>query len=122
MHVTTVVVDPPDCLVTVKDIGLFEAAVVGTVKVVGGVVLVVVVAAITIKVDERGKCVRKLTFSSVCWPFLDDVGNASFVAGVLDSRVTVGVILTKDPAAVGLDLLTGDNPVAVVLVADILSD
>ena len=122
VHVTAVVVYPPDGLVSVEDVRLFKAAVVCTVKVVGGVVLVVVVASVSVQIDERGKRVGKLSFSSVCGPLLNNVWNVTLVARVLDGRIAVWVVLAQNPTAVRLDFLSSDDPVAVVLVTDVLSD
>ena len=55
-------------------------------------------------------------------PKLHDIRNASFVAREFGAHVAVGIVLAKEPSAVQLNLFAGNNPVAVVFVADVLGD
>jgi hypothetical protein len=55
-------------------------------------------------------------------PKLHDIRNASFVAREFGAYVAIGIVLAKEPSAVQFNLLPGNNPVAVVLVADVLGN
>ena len=55
-------------------------------------------------------------------PKLHDIGNAAFVARKFGAYVAIGIVLAKEPSAVQFNLLTGNNPVAVVLVANVLGN
>ncbi len=55
-------------------------------------------------------------------PKLHDIRYAAFVARELGTHVAIRIVLAKEPSAVQFNLLAGYNPVAVVLVADVLSN
>ncbi|CAI8387280.1 MAG: Uncharacterised protein [Cryomorphaceae bacterium] len=118
MYVTTVVVDPPDGLVTVENIRLFVATIVLFVDIVCRVIYKVVVNTITIAVLERSQLVWKFTIYTVTWPFLDAFRDLTFVTWEKLSVVTVWVFQTLEPRFVHVHFFAEYDPVTVVLITN----
>ena len=122
MDVSAVVVDPPQGHVPVQHVGFFLAAIEGPVKIVRRVILQGVVAVVSIQVDEGCQGVGQVAVYPVGWPLQDDFGDAAFVARKLLAGIAIGVVFAQQPRAVQFYLLAVDDPVAVVLVANVFVD
>ena len=122
VDVTAVVVDPPKGHVPVEDVGLFLAAIEGAVKIVGGIVFQRVVAVVSVQVNERCQGVGKVSVNTVCGPCQNDLWNAAFVTGKFLAGVAVWIVLAQQPSAVEVHLLAVNDPVAIVLIANVFVD
>ena len=120
MHISTIVIYPPDRLVPIDQIHFFLRAVEGLVQIVCRIIHGGIVNKVAIAIDKRRQDIGQFAFYTITWPFLNAQWDA--VSREILGFITARIVFTFKPCSVDFYLLAIHEPVSVVLVADRLID